>query len=110
MDLMGGAVNHVAANATAFVHRSAVFVAQYYAPFPVGTADSIVDDAQTWAHGMRDVMQPWSSGRAYQNYVDARILDWRTAYYGANYDRLVQVKATYDPDQIFRFEQGIPPR
>jgi FAD/FMN-containing dehydrogenase len=110
MDLMGGAVNRVAADATAFVHRSAAFTAQYYAPFPVGTADSVVDDAQAWAHGMRGVMQPWSSGGAYQNYIDAAITDWRTAYYGSNYTRLVQVKAAYDPDGVFRLPQGIPPR
>jgi FAD/FMN-containing dehydrogenase len=110
MDLMGGAVNRVAPTATAFVHRSSVFTAQYYAPFRVGTAPAVVDDAQTWAHGMRAVMKAWSSGRAYQNYVDAAIPDWRAAYYGANYARLVQVKAAYDPDWIFRFEQGIPPR
>jgi FAD/FMN-containing dehydrogenase len=58
---------------------------------------------------MRAVMRPWSSGRAYQNYIDPRITDWPAAYYGDNYARLVQVKARYDPDWIFRFEQGIPP-
>ena len=32
-----------------------------------------------------------------------------SAYYGANYARLVRVKAKYDPSQVFRFPQGVPP-
>jgi FAD/FMN-containing dehydrogenase len=108
MDLMGGAIGRVAANATAFVHRDALFSAQYYAAYPVGTSADTVHAAQVWANGMRSVMQAWSSGGAYQNYVDPLLQDWQTAYYGSNYAQLVLVKAKYDPDGLFRFAQGIP--
>ena len=40
--------------------------------------------------------------------MDPLITD-ATAYYGANYARLVRVKAKYDPRQVFRLPQGIPP-
>jgi FAD/FMN-containing dehydrogenase len=59
---------------------------------------------------MRARMQPWTSGGAYVNYIDPLIEEGGSAYYGTNYARLVQVKAAYDPEGVFRFAQGIPPR
>jgi FAD/FMN-containing dehydrogenase len=35
--------------------------------------------------------------------------DWSHAYHGANYERLIRIKATYDPDSVFRFHQSLPP-
>ena len=109
MDLMGGAIARVAPDATAFVHRDALFSAQYYVQHPVGVPDSVVTQARSVVSGMRAAMSAWSSGEAYQNYLDPNLGDWPSAYYGANYARLVQVKAAYDPTQVFRPVQGIAP-
>jgi FAD/FMN-containing dehydrogenase len=97
LDAMGGALGRVAPDATAFPHRGAWFSAEYYA-----------NGATTWSNGMRATLRAWSSGRAYVNYMDPLIAD-STAYYGANYARLVQVKAKYDPTRVFNLPQGIPP-
>jgi FAD/FMN-containing dehydrogenase len=110
LDLMGGAIARVAPDATAFVHRNALFSAQYYVQQPVGASGAAVAQARGVASGMRAAMSAWSSGRAYQNYLDPGLTDWQAAYYGANYARLVQVKAAYDPTQVFAPAQGIPAR
>jgi FAD/FMN-containing dehydrogenase len=52
-------------------------------------------------------MRPYASGQAYQNYVDPTLPNWRQAYYGANFSRLAQVKASYDPHRVFTFPQAI---
>ena len=101
MDLMGGAIADVAPDATAFVHRNALFSAQYY----VSGGDAAA--GRRAASGARAAMSAWSSGEAYQNYLDPTLADWPSAYYGANYARLVQVKAAVDPTRVFRPAQGI---
>ncbi len=107
MNLMGGAVGRVAADASAFVHRQALFSAQYYAEYSPLASSSEVSEGEQWAHGMRQLMRPWSSGRAYQNYLDALISDPEQAYYGSNLARLKQIKAKFDPTALFKQAQGI---
>ncbi len=108
MDLMGGAIARVAPDATAFVHRNALFSAQYYIQGAVGATDAEVATARGIVTGMRTAMSAFSSGECYQNYLDPDLADWQTAYYGANFARLVQVKAAYDPTGVFAPAQGIP--
>jgi FAD/FMN-containing dehydrogenase len=110
LDLMGGAIARVAPDATAFVHRRALFSAEYVVQLPEGSSAKLVDEGGEWANGMRAVMKPWSSGGAYQNYVDPLLRAWATAYYGDNFARLVRVKAQYDPEGLFSSPQGIPSR
>jgi len=110
MDLMGGAIARVAPDATAFVHRRALFSAQYYIPGPLGMPASQVAAARAVTTGMRGGMSAWSSGEAYQNYLDPQLENWQAAYYGANLARLAQVKKAYDPNQVFKPLQGISPQ
>ncbi len=37
------------------------------------------------------------------------MLDWETAYWGDQYARLREIKAKYDPDNVFQYEQSIAP-
>lgn len=109
MDLMRGAIDELAADETAFVHRGALFSVEYYTWFPEGTANSQVDAAQVWVNSFRQTLAPWTTGGAYVNYIDPLIGNYEAAYYGANYPRLRQVKATYDPDWLFKIPQGVKP-
>jgi hypothetical protein len=107
-DAYGGAINRVGADATAFVHRNALFSAQYSANWTVGEAGAVIAANQTWLADTWQAMRPYVSGAAYQNYIDPDLSDWPQAYYGGNLARLQQVKAAYDPDNFFHFAQSIP--
>jgi len=106
-DALGGAINRVAPGATAFVHRNALFDAQYTTTWPVGSASAEVARQHAWQQSFWQSMRPYASGQAYQNYIDPSLANWRQAYYGANYTRLTQVKAAYDPHRVFNFPQAV---
>jgi hypothetical protein len=108
LDAFGGAINRVAANATAFVHRNALFSAQYTANWSGGDPASIVAAKRSWLSETWQTMRPYASGAAYQNYIDPNLSNWQQAYYGANLPRLQQIKAAYDPSDLFHFAQSIP--
>lgn len=43
----------------------------------------------------------------YRNYPDINFSNWPQMYYGNNYKRLQEIKARFDPDNLFRFEQSV---
>ncbi len=106
-DSLGGAVNRVSASATAFVHRNALFSAQYTTGWNVGAPAGGVGCQHAWLRQFWQSMRPYASGQAYQNYIDPDLANWRQAYYGANYTRLSQIKAAHDPGNIFTFPQSL---
>ena len=106
LDPYGGALNRVAPDATAFVHRDQLYSAQmlaYWGSAGQGTA------ANAWLDGLASGLAPHTSGQAYQNYIDPGLHGWQQAYYATNLPRLQSIKRTWDPDRVFRFRQGIPP-
>jgi hypothetical protein len=54
-------------------------------------------------------MTPFVGNTAYVNYADPDLANWQHAYYGNNYARLQQVKARYDPEDLFTFPQSVVP-
>jgi FAD/FMN-containing dehydrogenase len=90
----GGAYNRPAPDASAFPHRDARFLLKLSGP-------------PEWLSRAYDAARPHSTGGAYVNFPDPDLPDWETAYYGANYGRLQDVKARYDPDGVFTFPQAI---
>lgn len=103
---MGGAVSKLAADETAFFYRDAAF----YTEWDVRWSDSETEEgpAQLAVEQMRLDMSPFVTG-SYVNVPDPDIADWQSAYYGENAAKLREVKAQYDPSNVFRFEQSIPP-
>ncbi len=108
-DALGGAVNRVHPQATAFVHRNALWDAQYYTQWG-GTGSAAARRNQfNWLTNFWKQLHPHANGQAYQNYVDSALVNWQQAYYAENYHRLQQVKAKYDKNQLFKFPQSIQP-
>lgn len=64
--------------------------------------------AKAWVMASWATVRPCGSGRVYPNFPDPDLDDWGHACYGANYARLVKIKAKYDPHGVFRFPQSLP--
>lgn len=105
----GGQINKVAATATAFVHRDSVWLMDCGLPWSADDPPETVDQNIAWQNACYEAIRGFGNGRAYQNFVDPALKDFAEAYYGDNLKQLGQIKAKYDPDNVFRFAQSIPP-
>jgi hypothetical protein len=106
----GGAYNRVRADATAFVHRDELFLLKHAVTVDPDVPAAEREAARRWLARSWGSVHPWGSGRVYPNFPDPDLEDWAHAYYGTNYDRLVGVKARYDPGNFFRLQQSLPSR
>jgi FAD/FMN-containing dehydrogenase len=106
----GGAYNRVRPDATAFVHRDEVFQLKHAVVVDPQASTGSKEAAHRWVARSWASVHPWGSGRVFQNFADAELEDWAGAYYGPNYQRLVRVKARYDPGSFFHFHQSLPVR
>ena len=61
----------------------------------------------SWVRETFNALRPHTSDRRYVNYMSDD--ESARAAYGQNYDRLVEVKRRYDPDNVFRLNQNIDP-
>lgn len=106
---LGGAMSRVDDEATAYARRDApyLFTAEASWEDPAANEQNIA-----WARESLAAMQPFSRGGSYLNFPgfgeekEAML----RASYGANYDRLVDLKTRYDPGNLFRMNLNIPPR
>jgi FAD/FMN-containing dehydrogenase len=104
--LLGGAVSDVPQEATAFWHREK----PYMLNFEANWMDAADDEANVeWVReGFAEVDALSVASGRYGNFPGfandpARLL------FGGNYDRVVEVKARYDPENRFRRNQNVPP-
>jgi FAD/FMN-containing dehydrogenase len=107
-ELTGDAAAAPAADATAFAHRGARAVAQLQSRWSADAPADVVSANLEWLRGVYAATAPWRSGAAYVNYPDPDLVDFGTAYFGANLPRLQAVKAAYDPTDLFHGPQSIP--
>ena len=110
----GGAVKgSEPSGGSAFAHRDALFYAEPGAGWGTrggipASADPLTAECQTWIAEFGEALRPFADG-AYANVPNAGMSGWETAYWGTNVDRLSIVKAKYDPENVFSFEQSMPP-
>ena len=106
---LGGAMGRIGSEETAYGRRDAPYLYSAEASWedPAANEPNIA-----WARESLAAMQPFSKGGSYLNFPgfgeekEAML----RASYGPNYDRLVALKTTYDPGNLFRMNLNIAPR
>src|ERR1700712_3092713 len=102
---LGGAVGRMAAEDTAFAMRDQEFIVNVIARTPDATG---FDEVVGWARGVVTALGPDAS--TYVNFTgDSDPSLVRASYPPATYQRLVDLKDTYDPTNLFRLNQNIAP-
>jgi hypothetical protein len=103
---MHGGASRVPATQTAFglrrTHYSINIMPAWSDP---ATAEKCID----WARGFGSALEAFGASDAYVNYLSDEGPSAVRASYGVNYERLVQLKKKYDPDNFFQSNQNIPP-
>ncbi len=103
---INGAAHRVGRNDTAWSYREANF-----AQVIVGVDPDPANNARTiaWSKEYWRTLHPHSAGGAYVNMMMDEGTDRVRASYRDNYPRLAQIKAQYDPDNLFHVNQNIKP-
>src|SRR6266540_5348977 len=103
---LGGAMARVSSQATAFAHRESEALVIVPAFAPANAPEEQADQIQRAAWRP---LEAWSSG-AFVNFLsDASEASVAAAYPSGTYARLASIKASYDPDNIFKMNQNIKP-
>jgi len=104
---LGGAAGRSAAADTAFGDRSSPFVLNLIANW----SDSSNDDANiAWVRNLFKDLRPSMSPGVYVNFMSGDEDDRVPEAYRERWDRLIEVKSHYDPNNFFRLNQNIPPK
>jgi FAD/FMN-containing dehydrogenase len=104
---VGGKAARIQADSAAYPHRDTAFVMNVHTRW-----EDAGDDARciAWAREFYDATAGYATGGVYMNFVsEAEDAAQVKAAYGANYDKLRQVKAKYDPGNVFRANLNIRP-
>jgi FAD/FMN-containing dehydrogenase len=97
----GGAYNRVPSDATAFVHRDELFLLKHSVVVDPSASTGAKEAADRQVAASWASVHAWGSGRMFQNFADPDLDAWADAYVGPNLERLLQIKARYDPSDFF---------
>jgi FAD/FMN-containing dehydrogenase len=101
-----GAAHRPGSGDTAFSHRDATWSGVIVGVDPDPANAELI---KQWAIEYWEALHPQSSGGAYVNFMMDEGPERVQATYRDNFDRLARVKAKYDPTNLFRVNQNIPP-
>ena len=105
---LGGALNEHADDDGAVGNRDARYVCGVIGVWEPG--DPRADEHMQWVRAAGASVKPFATGGSYVNFQTADEDDARVrASYGANYDRLAEIKRRYDPGNLFRSNRNVPP-
>lgn len=103
---LGGQVNRVPPSATAYPHRDAEYVMNVHTRWEDAEDD---ERCTAWAREFFEATAPYATGGVYVNFMPTDERERIRSAYGENYDRLVALKGRYDPRNLFRLNQNVPP-
>jgi FAD/FMN-containing dehydrogenase len=104
--VLGGAAARVPAEATAFAHRQRRLLVTVSAFYSSPEEDSA---HRAWANDAATALRQGADA-AYVNFLGDEGADRvRAAYPGTTWDRLTEIKRRYDPENVFRLNQNVPP-
>jgi FAD/FMN-containing dehydrogenase len=103
---LGGAINRVPADATAYPHRNIAFLINLHTRWRDPAADAT---CIAWARSLFDACTPFASGGTYVNFIPEDDKDGVKRAYLGNARRLAAIEAKYDPHNLFRVNQNIRP-
>jgi len=104
---LGGAINRIPSDATAYPHRDIEFVMNVHTRWRDSSDDAT---CVGWARSVYGAVAPFATGGVYVNFMpDDEAQRVRTGAFGANYDRLARIKTQYDPANLFRTNQNVAP-
>jgi FAD/FMN-containing dehydrogenase len=103
---LGGAISRIPEAATAYANRAAPYAINING---VGTEPGEHDRTVPWVREVFEALKPFSTGGVYVNFLGDEGEDRVRAAYGSAYDRLAAIKAKYDPTNVFRTNQNVPP-
>jgi FAD/FMN-containing dehydrogenase len=101
-----GAATRKGSDETAWTQRDGGWVQVMVGVDPEPENRDLVTD---WCVSYWDALHPYSAGNGYVNMMMEEGEDRVRASYGSNYDRLAQIKAEYDPGNLFHVNQNIKP-
>jgi FAD/FMN-containing dehydrogenase len=101
-----GAAHDVAPSDTAWSYRDATWGSVFAGVDPDPAKVGVV---RRWSIDYSEALHPYSAGGAYVNMMMDEGQERVRASYRDNYDRLARIKATYDPENVFRVNQNIQP-
>ena len=105
---LGGAMARTPEDATAFGKRNAPYMISFDSSW---TDPALTDTVRDWTRAQVDALQPFAAEGGYLNFsgVGENTEDLVKAAYGPNFARLSRIKKRYDPQNLFRVNQNIPP-
>ena len=99
---VGGAVSDVSPQESAYYYRDAIFILGFQS---VWEESKYAPTNRQWVEERFKILSTYTEG-SFINFPIAQ-QNYEKQYYGENLPRLKLVKAKYDPDNFFNFEQGI---
>jgi hypothetical protein len=102
-----GAAHRVGADETPWAYRDANWAGIIAG---VDNDSAKKDELRDWTVGYWEAIHPFSAGGAYVNFMMDEGQERVQASYKHNYDRLAEIKAKYDPNNLFRVNQNIQPK